>query len=209
MSLRAVACLAESGFYVGADIGLVDPGVEASDGFQVVATGVPLTVLPEKTQVRGSTTGWSAVAGFRVNRSFAAEAGYVDFGSVEIEETYDLSEFSPPLQPVAVLPSASEVGGPMLSLLGILPFADERFEAFGRAGMFFADQTLKGDIGVARDVELDHSEDLWLVGAGLAFRPAEGWSFRLEYQAIDELRANTMTGPIRLRRISLGAVRHF
>ena len=62
MSLRAVACLAESGFYAGADISLVDPDVEASDGFQVYATGVPISVLPEKTQVRGNTTGWSAVA---------------------------------------------------------------------------------------------------------------------------------------------------
>ena len=120
MSLCAVACLAEPGFYVGADIGLVEPDVEASDGFQVYATGVPISVLPEKTRVRGSTTAWGVVVGYRVSRHLAAEVGYVDLGSVDIEETYDLSEFSPPLPPTAVLPSASEVRGPTLSLLGIV-----------------------------------------------------------------------------------------
>ncbi|HKX99454.1 MAG TPA: outer membrane beta-barrel protein [Steroidobacteraceae bacterium] len=209
MSLRAVAGLAETGFYVGADIGLVEPDVEASDGFQVYATGVPISVLPEKTRVHGSTTGWSAVAGYRVNRHLAAEAGYVDLGTVDIEETYDLSEFSPPLPPAAVLPSASEVRGPTLSLLGIVPFAQDRFEAFARAGVFFADQTLKGDLGVASGVEMDNSEDLWLLGAGLVLRTTGRWSIRLEYQAIDELRSNAMTGAIRMQRISLGATRLF
>jgi opacity protein-like surface antigen len=96
-----------------------------------------------------------------------------------------------------------------VSALGILPIDQDRFEIFVRAGMLFADQTLKGDLGVARGVELENEQDLWLIGAGLAFRPASQWSARLEYQAVDELRANTMTGSIRMWRISLGVVRQF
>ncbi|HKX58990.1 MAG TPA: outer membrane beta-barrel protein [Steroidobacteraceae bacterium] len=209
LSCSGMASAAESAFYVAVDVGLVEPSVSASDGFQVFATGVPISVLPQETRVRGTAMGWSGLVGYRVNRYLAGEFGYVNFGSVDIEETYDLSEFSPPLPPTTVLRSVSEVQGPTVSALGILPIDQDRFEVFVRAGMLFADQTLKGDLGVARGVELDNEQDLWLIGAGLAFRPASQWSARLEYQAVDELRANTMTGSIRMWRISLGVVRQF
>lgn len=209
LAFHGAACVADPGFYIGADIGPVEADAKPSDGFQVYATGVPISVLPEKTQLQGSETGWNLVVGYRVNRYFAAEVGYSDLGSVDIEETYDLSEFSPPLPPATVLASSSEVSGPTLSMLGIFPFARDRVEAFVRAGVLFADQTLMGDLGIASDVEVNNAEELWLVGAGFALKTVHQWSARIEYQAVDELRANSMTGPIRMWRISLGVARHF
>jgi opacity protein-like surface antigen len=209
LALYGAASVAEPGFYAGVDLGLAEPSVKPSDGFQVYATGVPLSVLPESTQVRGTDAGWTAFVGYRMNRHLAAEFGYGGFGQVDIEETYDLSDFSPPLPPAAVLASSSEVSGPMLSMLGVFPFARDRVEAFVRAGVLFADQTLEGDLGIASGVELNNAEELWLVGAGLTLKTVRQWSARIEYQTVDELRANSMTGPIRLWRISLGVARHF
>ena len=210
LGFPSCASAGEAGFYAGVDIGIVDASVGASDGFQVFVTGVPLQVLPESTRVRGSDAGWGAVIGYRLNRYVAAELGYAGFGTIDIEEAYDLSEFSPPFpNPDVVLRSASEVRGPTISALGILPFGSDRFEAFVRAGMLFADQSLKGDLGVASGVELNSSQDLWFVGAGLEWAASRHWSARLEYQAVDELRASTMTGPIRLERLSLGVAYHF
>jgi opacity protein-like surface antigen len=209
LALHAAVCIAEGGFYAGIDAGVVEADAKPSDGFQVYATGFPISVLPETTRVQGSDLGWTGFFGYRMNRFLAAELGYAGFGSVDIEETYDLSEFSPPLPPETTLPSSSEVGGLTFSVLGLLPFSQDRFEAFVRAGVLFADQTLKGDLGVASGVEFDESDELWLAGAGLSFRPTPRWSTRIEYQAVEELRANTMTGAIEMWRVSLGIAYYF
>jgi opacity protein-like surface antigen len=207
----ALASAAEPGFYVGVDVGLVESTVDPSDGFQLFLPGFPPSqVLAEFTRVQGTDAGWSASIGYRVNRYVAGEFAYAEFGSIDIEETYDVSEFSPPFPgPVTVLHAASEVTGPAISLLGILPFAGDRFEAFLRAGVLFADQRLNGDLGNARGVELANAQELWLYGAGLGFAATGRWSARLEYLATDRLRANAMTGSMRLERLALGVAYRF
>ena len=198
----------EPGFYVGVDVGLVEPNVRKSDGFQTFTTGVPLTVLPESVRVRGTDIGWSATVGYRINRYLAGEFAYTGFGSVDIEEVYDLTDTPSPV-PTAILDSASEATGPIVSLLGIFPLSADRIEAYVRAGVFFADQRLKGDLGIASGVELNNAQELWVVGAGVSVPATRQWSARLEYQAVDELRANIMTGPIRLERLTLGVIYRF
>jgi len=198
----------EPGFYVGVDVGLVEPNVGKSDGFQTFTTGVPLTVLPESVRVRGTDIGWSATVGYRINRYLAGEFAYTGFGSVDIEEVYDLTDVLAPV-PIAILDSASETMGPLVSLLSIFPFHADRIEAFVRAGVFFADQRLKGDLGIARGVELNNAQELWVVGVGVSIQANRHWSARLEYQTVDEIRANIMTGPIRLERLTLGMIYRF
>ena len=124
--------------------GMVEATAGKSDGFETFITGIPIPVLPQSTRVRGSDLGWSATVGYRINRYFAGEFAYAEFGSVDIEETYDLSESSPfPSDRRWSSSTATRklpVPRPVFSELASSRSAGNRFEAFVRGGVLYADQ---------------------------------------------------------------------
>jgi hypothetical protein len=195
------------GFYAGADIGFVDPTVGAGGGIVVMAPGLfPVGVLPDQTRSEGSETSWSVAIGYRMNRYLAGELVYVDFGPVDIVEVYDLCEEICAIDPsVAIVDTASHVKGPLISVLGILPMG-ERFEVFARAGVLFGAQELNltSGPGVLRGPRLRNAVEPWVFGAGIAFHPGSRWSARVEYQSVEELPANAITGSVRQERYALG-----
>lgn len=204
MNVAAGADAATTGFYVGVDLAAIEASVGKSDGILVATPGIIATVLPDSLRVDGSTTGWGATLGYRINRYLAGELAYSDFGSVAIEETYDITHLFPfPIDPPVVFTSnvASRVYGPSVSLLGILPIADG-FEAFVRAGLLFADQEIRPipAFGFSRTL----ADELWIIGAGIDVRMADRWSARFEYQSVDRLEGTEFTGPIRLERFVFG-----
>jgi opacity protein-like surface antigen len=204
---------AESGFYVSAEVAVIEPTVGESDGLTVQLPGrFPVHVDPVSTTVGGSEVGWTTTLGYRVSRHLAGELAYADFGAIDIEENYDLADAFPfPVDPpVAFNHTASHVRGPVISLIGILPVG-EGFEAFARAGMLFASQevNLTGGPGVFRGPRIDYAEELWVLGVGIDCAVTRKWKARFEYQAVERIPENAITGSIRLDRFSFGVAYDF
>jgi hypothetical protein len=203
LGLVTGAGAAETGFYVGAELAVVEAGVGKSDGIFIATPDFVVRVFPDSLHFDGSTTGWGAVLGYRINRYLAGELAYVDFGSVAIQEKYDVTDLFPfPIDPPIIFTNdvASRVYGPAVSLLGILPVADG-FEAFARAGLLFSDQELRLIPG---DFVRTFGDELWIIGAGIDVAMTPRWSARFEYQSLDRLEGTDFTGPIRLERFVFG-----
>ena len=98
-----VACLgvvadckaSEPGFYIGADAALVAPTVQKSDGVNFGTPSGVVHVDPESVRFDESGFGWSGLIGYRINSHLAAELAYLDFGSIDVEEAFDLTDVSP------------------------------------------------------------------------------------------------------------------
>jgi opacity protein-like surface antigen len=205
-----IACLgvgldcnaAELGFYAGADGALVAPTVDKSEGVNFGTASGVVHVDPESVRFDESGFGWSGFVGYRINSHLAAELAYLDFGSIGVEESFDLTD----VQPGGADPSLRifdfnlRVSGPMVSVMGILPFSD-RIEAFGRAGVLWASQ----EVQLGQGFSFDDAEDLWGLGLGLQAELGRGWSARLEYQRFDDMRGTVVSGESRLERLLLGA----
>lgn len=209
-ALAAFACLgaamsceaSERGFYVGADAAHVAPTVDKSDGANFGTRSGVVHVLPESIRHDDSAFGWSGLVGYRVNPHLAVELAYADFGSIDVEETFDLASAFPfPVDPSDVtIDFDLRAAGPMASVMGIVPFA-ARYEAFGRAGMLWAAQEVRLGPGFS----FDDAERLWGLGLGLQMELGRGWSARLEYQRFEDMPGTEVSGDVRLERLSLGA----
>ena len=99
-------------------------------------TTVPRSSLETDTD----STGWRGLVGYRVNRYFAVEFEYLDFGTSHIVETYDI-EFPFGGTTTIEREISSDVSGPAISAL-ILPVGSQ-FDLFARAGLLFADTKVR------------------------------------------------------------------
>jgi opacity protein-like surface antigen len=206
-TIAAPAGAAEPGFYAGVDLGAVEPDVGKSDGITAMSPGsFPTHFLPLSTRSDGSESSWSAWVGYRINRYFAGEIAYEDLGSVDIVELYDLGDGSAP----APSTSSTQVTGPLISVRGILPIG-EKFEAFARAGVLFGAQELRLSSGpsVFRGSVDDVAVQPWVFGVGFDFAWSEQWTARVEFQSVQEISANAITGAIRHQRFAIGMVYGF
>lgn len=75
-----------------------------------------------------SDTGYKLFAGYKVNRNFALEGGYFDLGRFGFAAT---------TVPAGTLNGNIKLSGLNLDVVGILPI-NEKFSAFGRAGLNYA-----------------------------------------------------------------------
>ena len=206
----ALAEGAEPGFYAVADVGVTESTVGKSGGFLLSFAHVPgaiFQVLPTTATADGADTGAGAAVGYRINRYFATEFAYTDFGRVEIREHYVFGPIDDPFpipQLVTDVELASRVAGPSLSLLGILPVADN-FEVFGRAGILLADREVSGSPESSSTV----ADELLLWGAGVDIAVYRGWSVRFGYENLEEMRRTVQSGPIRHERFAVGVTYDF
>src|SRR5262249_18221486 len=124
--VTAPALAAEPGFYLSANLGRGEesPGKSIGTNF---AFGFPTAGIqhidPSRVDVDKGATAWGVGVGYRVNRYVAAEVEYIDFGTTDISEHYNLS--TPPVPPFPVdftHTYSSRVEGPALSVLGCVPF---------------------------------------------------------------------------------------
>lgn len=219
LALSTVAHAADSGFYFGATASRVEHDVEARPGLLVlVATVDPNPVLPppifsrpppsggftpfppgpvfvvaDSIEIDEVDAGFSATVGYRVNRYFAAELSYTDFGEYELIERYST------LRDVRY-----EIGvtGPTLSLLGSLPLG-EQWEVFLRGGVLFADQDVT--ISVTSDIDQSFSDEVITAGLGVQWSFASRWAARLEYQRTDDIKYDN-TGESSIDQASLSVL---
>ena len=201
---------AESGFYVGVDLGVARPDVASSDGFLILINPFQafFQALPESTNAESTVLAGGPILGYRINRYVAAELAYTRFGSIDIAETYriDLGPFIPGATLDFRQDMQAQIAGPSVHLLGILPIA-QGFEAFARGGILFADQDVRVD--VIGDLSDTVAEELWVFGLGLDVAIVSRWKARFAVEVVDEMRPTDHSGAIALRRFMLGLTYDF
>lgn len=154
--------------------------------------------------------GFQATFGYRFNRYFAAELGLVQFGELSSTVRGEVDQdngFIP-----ANIKFAFNVGGPMMSAVGILPFG-EKAEGFVRLGYLFASSEreisarVDGQNGGATSAKGDSQEPV--IGLGFAYHFNQIYSVRLEYQKIDSVGQQNRTGTEDLTNIGVGILIRF
>ena len=162
--------------------------------------------------VEDNDIGYQAMFGYRFHRYFAAEMGLAQFGSMDVTATADVDfDDGEGFVPTKVRVAYS-VGGPIFSVIGILPMGD-RFELFGRVGYLFASAQQKFSASVdgqnagSGSVKGD-SQDL-AYGVGFSFHINQVYSIRGEYQQIDEVGQPSRTGQEDLKVFGLGVIIRF
>jgi hypothetical protein len=194
---------AEPGFYLSAAVGRAEEDAE-SIGTNI-ALGFPPTAIfhidPDRVDVDESDAAWSVAVGYRINSYLAAEVEYVDFGTADISEHYNLAFLaSPPLPSEITRGYGSKVTGPALSVLGCVPIGNS-FELFLRAGVLFADREFEIPLSVGLDDTF--ATTVWLGGAGLGWSFANRWTIRAEYQRTGRLEESFLAGETELERMAL------
>lgn len=217
-TLTVPALAAEPGFYVSASLGHAEEDPKSNGtliGIGLFPTSLQ-RVYPTRVEVDDSDVAWGATVGYRINPYVAAELEYVDFGTADISEHYDLATILPTLiggpvgTPVLISPAdltrtfSSRIKGPALSVLGTLPVG-KNWDLFLRAGALFADRT----VGVGQSIGIGDNtfgSTVWLAGAGVDWSVANRWAVRAEYQRTGKLDGNFLIGGTELERISLSVL---
>lgn len=133
LGLAALAVIAspfavadDTGWYVGANIGQSRAKIDdARITGGLLGAGLATTSISNDD----SDTGYKLFGGYKFNRNFAVEGGYFDLGRFG---------FTANTAPPGTLNGSIRLKGLNLDLVGILPIT-EKFSAFGRVGVDYAD----------------------------------------------------------------------
>jgi hypothetical protein len=154
--------------------------------------------------------GYQAIFGFRFNRYFAAELGLLHIGEMASIARGEL-DYGDGFLP-ANLSLSFSAGGPLMSVIGILPVND-KFEVFARAGYLFTSAEreflfrVDGETAGFGSSKGD-SQDL-VIGAGGSFHFNQVYSMRLEYLLLDGIGEEQRSGTEDANIIGLGFVVRF
>jgi OmpA-OmpF porin, OOP family len=144
--------------------------------------------------------GYKIFGGYRINRNFAIEGGYFDLGKFG---------FTANTIPPGTLNGTIKVRGANLDLVGIIPFT-EKFSAFGRAGVNYAEAkdafNGSGFVGVLKH-SAEKSEANYKFGGGLQYDFNDAFGMRVEAERYRINDAVGNKGDIDL--VSLGLVYRF
>jgi opacity protein-like surface antigen len=208
-----------TGWYIGASGGAAKHDVSkggAQDsivvGFDFGGFGGGILNVPRTTlETDEDSTGWRGLAGYRFSRYLAAELEYLDFGTSNIHETFVVDPggilFPSPL--TIENDFATDVSGPAVSALGLLPLG-ERFDLFLRVGVLFADAKVKtghGELSISTLPDTTtYADRVWIGGVGVDWNFAGRWSARLEYERSKEIEPNRDIAASHVELLSLGVL---
>lgn len=207
-TVPSLTLAAEPGFYFGATIGRAEEDPK-SKGLDVAGGLFPTEIFhlePSQVAIDTGSVAWGALVGYRINRYFAAELEYMDFGTTDVTESYDLPTIIPPLPGVLTRSYSSRVNGPALSVLGTLPVS-EAWDVFLSAGVLFADRKIEGLIAGPNDNTFGST--VWLAGAGVEWSVSSRWALRAEYQRSGELDDSFLAGRTELERMTVSVLARF
>jgi opacity protein-like surface antigen len=193
---------AEKGFYVGAAIGQAKHDFAKSDGINIgiVGAGFVIHVDPASIETEDDVSAWNATLGFRINRYIAAEISYMDFGDVDVTESYDTADLVP-FFPDITREFKVALAGPVASVLGSIPIG-AGFELHARIGYLFAHQDVEEQFASRQSF----GNDAWIGGAGATWSFAKRWAVRLEYLRTDDLDGHERIGESKVEILNLGAL---
>jgi OOP family OmpA-OmpF porin len=200
----------KTGFYVGFDIANANYDVDAGTFDSILSSGFEeagLGILDADSELDDSDSSWGLFVGYRFMPYLAVEGGYIDLGTAGYQATgvLDDGEF---LYDTTISGDISSSGF-QLSALGIWPIG-ESFEAYGRAGFYFADTDIDLNVTVDGDADSDLSgnesegETEFLWGIGGAWNFSDAWAVRLEYSQVMDVGDEELTGEYDVDRWSLG-----
>jgi opacity protein-like surface antigen len=182
----------ERGFYVGASMGAAD----FPDDANLNAFGVDLRTDEDSPF---NELALSLDAGFRFNRWFAAEIGYVDLGEAALKLT----------DPTGNNAGEGEirygVHGPTVSFVGFMPLG--KWEPFLKVGVIFPDVELAvGGTAAAMPFSLRRESDSArpFYGVGVGYHFNERWKMKLEINYYDGLGDGDSTGTANILSAMLG-----
>ena len=199
----------EPGFYVIATVGTGDENPK-TNGLNFGNSQGVIHAEPDQVEVDDGSLAWGVGLGYRINRYFAGEVEFADFGTTDVHEHYSVPNAGPiPFPTEFDLAYSSKITGPVLSVLGTLPLG-QNFEVFLRGGALFANREYSvGGPLVLGGPEQNFASTVWLAGAGATWSFAQRWGVRVEYQKSGSLEKTLATGGTRVERISLSAIFRF
>ena len=157
LAVAHAAAADDSGWYVGAGVGVADTANN-------VHLGVPdVPLLSGKAEDNDTT--WGLAAGYRFNPYLAFELGYVDLGELEA----DVADATAVTDARASLGFSAD--GVTFAMIGTFPLA--KWELYLKAGVFFSSPVLEysgsvsGDDFAAR-ITNDSSDPLYGIGVRYA-----------------------------------------
>jgi OmpA-OmpF porin, OOP family len=154
-----------SGWYVGGAIGQSEAGGWCDDpGFP----GVSITSCDDKD------TAYKAFVGYRINRNFAVEGSYVNFGKARGTVNFGGSSVS--------VDAKSDGFG--IAALGILPLSDQ-FELFGKLGFMRGDSEADVTIG-GSTFKVGSSGTELHYGVGGIYNLSRNLGIRAEWENVDD-----------------------
>ncbi|HEU4591718.1 MAG TPA: outer membrane beta-barrel protein [Steroidobacteraceae bacterium] len=159
-----------------------------------------------------SDIGYQAAFGYRFTRYVALELGLAQFGSLTSTATGDIDAGDGAgFVPVRV-ELAFNVGGPIISGVGILPLND-KIELYGRVGFLFAsvEREFSSRVGGQRGVggSARGDDQLPVYAAGFSWNINQIYSVRAEYQVINDVGDPSRTGTEDLKTASVGIIVRF
>jgi OOP family OmpA-OmpF porin len=151
----------DQGFYFG-----------ASGGLAKYKGNVLSNLIPDD-----ETSMWGVSGGYRINRYFAVEAGYVNLGTLEGPAR---REGSPHPGNSSLVQRELETTGPAITAIGTLPLS-ESWEVYVRAGVLLADSEMNRLIDGAPS-SFSFDSEAPTLGAGVQYGWKAHWSARLEFE---------------------------
>jgi OOP family OmpA-OmpF porin len=177
LTLLALAAIAsplaladDTGWYGGLNIGQSRAKIDdARISSGLLGGGLATTSITDDDR----DTGYKLFAGYKLNRNFALEGGFFDLGKFGFTAT---------TAPAGTLTGNIRLRGLNLDAVGILPIT-ERFSAFGRAGLNYAEAkdsfSGTGAVNVIRPNPSER-ETNYKFGAGLQYDFTQSLGVRLE-----------------------------
>jgi OmpA-OmpF porin, OOP family len=176
----AVASAQDAGFYVGGHFGQAK-AKDACDG--VSGPGI---------SCEDNDTAWKVLAGFQVNKHFAVELGYADFGEVAA---------SGPGGTIKIEATAFEAVG-----IGMLPVAD-RFSVYGKLGVYRGETDMNINTVLLQQSESESNTDVTF-GFGARFDFTKQLAGRVEWQRYQDVGGGEI-GESHIDLISIGVLFRF
>lgn len=180
----------------------------AEDDLEGTFAGVPTQDLTIGTDDKD--LGYAAQFGYRFNRYVAAEFALAQYGDLHSHARANIdlgSGFVP-----ASIDLKFHIGGPKLSVIGILPFND-KFEVYGQVGLLFAASErefvikVEGDTNSFGSVKADSTEVV--LGLGAAWHINQMYSIRAQFEKLSDVGEEQRTGTEDVSTASLGLVVRF
>lgn len=170
MAAGAPYALAQSGFYVGGNVGVSRADIDANDANQDL---LALGATSASTTVDQSGTGFKGYGGYAFTPNIAVEFGYFDLGKFTVDSTV-----SPPGTAHADL----KFKGFNVDVVGSIPVGSG-FSLFGRVGVIHTKQdvTVSSSGSIVTLTPSDSfSKTSWKAGVGVEYMFSGGLGIRAE-----------------------------
>jgi len=137
-------------------------------------------------------TSFKVFGGAKINKNFAVEGSYIDFGELVAKDNFD--SFT------------AEITGFNISAVGIIPVSDS-VDIFGKVGMLFWDLKLALS-GTFNDSLSEDGNDISF-GFGANFDVNDTFAIRAEFEKFNSIGKESTTEESSVALLSLGAVFKF